>query len=204
MSNPYSVTRDFEDALCEYTGSSFAVAVNSCTAALILSIQWCDRHDIPRPQTGIQIPRRTYVSVANAIILAGCFPTWRDQDWRGTYQLRPLPVWDSARRFTSGMYKPGQFQCVSFSTSKILGDEQGGAILHDNEEADTWFRRMRFDGRTEGVDPKDDTFGLVGMHCLMTPSVSARLLLKLYHLPKHNADLGHYDYPDLSKHKAFQ
>ena len=76
--------------------------------------------------------------------------------------------------------------------------------MHDNEEADTWFRRMRFDGRTEGVDPKDDTFDLVGMHCLMTPSVSARLLLKLYHLPKHNADLGHFDYPDLSKHKAFQ
>jgi len=131
-------------------------------------------------------------------------PEWRDEDWRGAYQLKPLPVWDCARRFTSGMYVAGQFQCVSFSASKILGAEQGGAILHDNAEADAWFRRMRFDGRTEGVDHMDDTFDLIGHHCLMLPSVAATLLLRLYHLPKHNADLPEVEYPDLSKSPAFR
>ena len=201
---PYEVTRRFEAALCTYTGAPYAVALNSCTAALLLAVQWCDRHDIPRPMNGVQIPRRTYVSVPCAIKLAGCFPTWRDEQWRGAYQLKPLPVWDCARRFTSGMYVAGQFQCVSFSASKILSAEQGGAILHDNRDADTWFRRMRFDGRTEGVDAMEDTFDFIGMHCIMLPSVAAQLLVKLYHLPKHNEDLPEREYPDLSLHPAFR
>ena len=201
---PYAVTCRFEDELCKYTGARYAVAVNSCTAALLLAVQWCDRHDTSRPMTGVSIPRRTYVSVPCAIKLAGCFPTWRDEDWRGAYQLKPLPVWDSARRFTTNMYIPGQFQCVSFAASKILGAEQGGAILHDNAEADAWFRKMRFDGRTEGVDPHNDIFTVVGHHCIMIPSVAATLLVRLHHLPKHNDDLPFYDYPDLSQHSAFK
>jgi hypothetical protein len=65
--------------------------------------------------------------------------------------------------------------CVSFHWSKTLGGvPQGGAILHDDEEADAWLRRARFDGRTEGVAPKDDTFTLIGWHCYMSPTTSLR------------------------------
>lgn len=200
MYSPYEITRQFEQALCAYTGAPFAVAVNSCSAALLLSLLWGSRDYQPI----VNIPRRTYVSVPCAIRLAGLRVDWRDEDWRGQYQLRPFPIMDSARRFTSAMYREGLFQCVSFAAAKILGAEQGGAILHDNAEADAYFRRMRFDGRTEGVDPQDDTFDIVGHHCIMIPSVAATLLVRLHHLPKHNADLAHYEYPDLSKHKAFQ
>ena len=204
MQSPYAVTKQFEAALCAYTGARYAVAVNSCTAALLLAVKW-HTPKMPAPLEGINIPRHTYVSVPQAILNAGPFwVTWRDEDWRGAYQLYPLKVWDCARRFTSGMYRAGQFQCVSFAAAKILGAEQGGAILHDNAEADAWFRRMRFDGRTEGVDPLADTFDLIGHHCIMLPSVAATLLVRLHHLPKHNADLPHYEYPDLSKHPAFK
>lgn len=199
--NPYQVTEDFEAALRGYCGAPYAVAVNSATAALLLSCEW---HADKSWRSHLEIPRRTYVSVPCVILRAGFRIRWTDEEWRGAYQLKPLPVWDCARRFTGGMYVPGQFQCVSFSTSKILGIEQGGAILHDNRDADKWFRRMRFDGRTEGVDPKDDTFDLIGHHCIMLPSIAAQALLKLYHLPKHNEDLPEYDYPDLSKHPAFR
>lgn len=201
MSNPYQVTRDFETALCNYTGAPFAVALNSCSAALLLAVAWFREQGLAG---SVQIPRHTYVSVPCAIKLAGCYVHWRNEQWRGTYRLKPLPIWDSARRFTSGMYVAGQFQCVSFATTKILGIEQGGAILHDNAEADAWFRRMRFDGRTEGVDPKDDTFDVIGYHCLMLPSIAAQLILKLHHLPRHNDDLPDYPYPDLSVHPAFR
>ena len=203
MLNPYSVTRDFELALCEYTGSRFACAVNSCTAALLLCCEWYFNYE---PSQGIpSIPKKTYCSVPMAIMRAG-FPgvLFRDEKWRGAYQLEPYPIWDCARRFTSGMYVPSQFQCISFSSSKILGIEQGGAILHDNENADRWFRRMRFDGRTEGVDQREERFTELGHHCIMLPSIAAQALLKLYHLPKHNKDLLEYDYPDLSKHEVFK
>lgn len=199
--NPYQVTRDFESALCSYTGAPFAVAVNSCTAALQLAVEWF-RRDGDYGQ--IEIPRRTYVSVPCAIIHAGARPTFRDENWTGSYQLKPLPIWDCARRFTSNMYIKGEFQCVSFSTTKILGSEQGGAILHDSPTANPWLRKMRFDGRTEDVDQREDSFKLAGHHCIMLPSTAAQLILKLYHLPRENPDLPHYNYPDLSTHTAFR
>ncbi len=193
--NPYQVTKDFEAALREYTGAPYAVALNSCTAAILLAARWCKGED----EKDVEIPCRTYVSVPNALKLAGCRVRFRNEEWTGVYQIKPLPVWDCARRFTFGMYQSGQFQCVSFATTKILGIEQGGAILHSDEEADIWFRRMRFDGRSEGVDPRNDTFTLVGHHCIMLPSIAAQLILKLHHLPRHNDDLPEYDYPDLSR-----
>jgi len=98
----------------------------------------------------------------------------------------------------------GEFICVSFHASKTLGLEQGGAILHDNAEADAWFRRARFDGRAEGVSPKDDTGIIVGWHCYMNPSTAAQGILKLHSLPRHNDPLPNDDYPDLSQLEAFK
>lgn len=197
--SPYTVTRDFEQQLCFYTGARYAVAVNSGTAALLLCLLWWKRSN----PALVGLPRRTYVSVACAAKQAGYEITWRDEHWQGMYQLQGTQIYDSARRFTSGMYFAGSYLCVSFSTSKILGAEQGGAILHDDAAADSWFRKMRFDGRTEGIDPRVDTFDVVGHHCIMLPSTAAELILKLHHLPRDNADLPYHEYPDLSQHAAF-
>lgn len=216
MSGPYDVVRQFEAELCRYTGAPYAVAVNSCTMALLLAVAWHLRDQeaegrglIWHQPTPVEMPRRTYVSVPMAIIHAGGRPTFRDEEWRGAYQLKPLPVWDSARWFTGGLYQalgdyPGKLVCVSFHASKSLGDTQGGAILHDNAEADAWLRRARFDGRKEGVAPKDDRFDMVGWHCYLSPDVAARLLLKLYSLPVHNEPLPNDDYPDLSRMEIFR
>lgn len=201
--NPYHVVRLFEAALCRYTGARYAVTVNSCSMAILLAVAWHRLRMNPMECT-VEIPRRTYVSVPMSIRHAGCWPKFRDEEWLGEYQLRPLPVWDSARRFTSGMFVPGQFQCVSFQAAKILNDTQGGAILHDDPEADAWLRRSRFDGRGEGIAPKDDTFTQIGWHAYMSSDVAARLLLKLHSLPKHNAPLPNDPYPDLSTMEIFK
>lgn len=227
--NPHQATKDFERALCEYTGAPYAVAVNSCTAALTLAVAWgigrMQRTAMNmqfEPRVSIEIPKRTYVSVPQAIIHAGGRPTFRDEDWRGLYQLRPLLVWDSARWFAENMYRNaalwgsnavvdgvrvgfgGEMLCVSFHASKTLGLEQGGAILHDNPEADAWLRRARFDGRTEGVAPKDDRFDMVGWHCYLNPSTAALGILRLHSLPKHNEPLPNDPYPDLSTFEVFR
>lgn len=226
--NPHQVTRDFERALCEYTGARFAVAVNSCTMALTLAVAWHRKQAPPYVSKNfgeapfiVQVPKRTYVSVPMAIIHAGGRPTFRDEEWRGCYQLRPLPVWDSARWFTAGMYSgqvpeggpggmlvdhdmSGHMLCVSFHASKTLGLEQGGAILHDSPEADAWLRRARFGGRAEGVAPKDDRFDMIGWHCYMNPSTAAQGILRLHSLPRHNAPLPNDDYPDLSQMEIFR
>ena len=139
-----------------------------------------------------------------SIIHAGGTVTFRDEDWRGAYQLKPYPIWDSARRFTSGMYRAGQHQCLSFHWQKILGVQQGGAILTDNLDARDWYRRVRFDGRTVGVAPKDDTFDTLGWHAYLSPEVAAQGLVRLASLPNHNQDLPNDDYPDLSKMEIFK
>ena len=158
-----------------------------------------------------------------SIVHAGGRPVFEDLNWYGGYQLKPFPVWDYARRFTSGMYcgkligthgamldSAGHMLCVSFHHTKILGlAAHGGAILHDNDEADEWLLRARFDGRKEGVAPKDDTFPMIGWHCYMTPATAAEGLMRISVLPKHNDDLpwgpgtSSY-YPDLSRLEIFK
>lgn len=196
--NPHQVTKDFELALSFYTGAPFVVAVNSCTMALFLACKYAGVGTVA-------IPKRTYVSVPMSIIHAGGSIFFEDLLWKGAYQLKPYRIWDSARRFTGRMFEDfgkdspkEKFVCVSFHASKILGIEQGGAILHNSEAADAWFRRARFDGRSEGVPPKDDSFPMLGWHCYMNPSTAAQGLLKLHSLPKYNPDLDNDDYPDLS------
>lgn len=201
MVNPYEIVRTFERAVADYTGARYCVSVNSCTMALLLSL---DYMRYTQGWAKVLVPKKTYVSVPQSVKHAGHRVEFGDIAWFGKYKLNPFPVWDSARLFTSGMYEPGQYQCVSFQASKILGDTQGGAILHDNPGADKWLRKARFDGRTEGVAPKDDDFDMLGWHCYMSPDVAARLLLKLSVLPKHNDPLPNDPYPDLSKFEVFR
>jgi dTDP-4-amino-4,6-dideoxygalactose transaminase len=209
--NPHAVTEEFERALCEYTGAPYAVAVNSCTMAILLAVdramRFNDRRG-PMDRT-VEIPKRTYISVPMSIRHAGAWPIFRDETWESFYELRPLNIWDSARYFSSGMFKSfsalgARYVCVSFHASKTLGLEQGGAILHDDAEADLWFRRARFDGRTPGVAPKDDTFDMIGYHCYLNPSTAAQGILRLHSLPKHNAPLPNDDYPNLSAMEIFR
>lgn len=226
MSNPFQVVKDFERALCAYTGAPFAVTTTSCTDALKLAVNWHlkDRlaqqahgDDFPWARPHIDIPKRTYVGVPMAIIHAGGRPTFRDEEWRGAYQLKPLEVWDCARWFTSRMYLKlengdrigDQMLCVSFHWSKTLGIQQGGAILHDDPEADRWLRMARFDGRQEGVAPKDQKEWIIGHHAYMAPETAAAGLVRLRNLPRHNDPLPwgpgtDSDYGDLSQLEIFR
>lgn len=230
MKHPFSIVKDFEDAVAEYTGAPYCVAVNSCTNALflclayhnyVLKLRGNDRSAskggilLPRNlrTSVVEIPKHTYVSVPMQIKHARYDVEFRDEDWKGIYQLKPFCIWDAARRFTCNMFHdinfvsdkiPTDYVCVSFHWSKILGIQQGGAILHNDPQFDIWARRARFDGRTEGIAPKDDKFEQLGWHMYMSPEIAAEGLVRLYHLPKHNADLPNDDYPDLSKIELFR
>lgn len=197
----HAVTRAFEAELCRYTGATYAVATTSCTQAILMALAWF--HQTQGPQA-VSMPKLSYVGVPAAVLNAGHAVQFREEDWEGEYQFTPLPVWDSARRFTKGMFRPGAMQCVSFHWSKILGLSQGGAILHDNPHADGWLRRARFDGRTEGVDPKADSVQYPSWHAYLSPEVAAHGLMKLSLIPEHNRDLPRSDYPDLSLMDAFK
>lgn len=218
MTNPFSVVKDFENAVAQYTGAPYCVAVNSCTNALFLCLVYHKLHKVrkmTRDYHTVEIPKRTYVSVPMQIMHAEFFVSFRDEEWEGAYQLKPFNIWDAARRFTSNMWKdivydkdgytgPDYFVCTSHHWSKILGVQQGGCILHNSQQADQWFRRARFDGRTEGIHPKNDSIKQLGWHMYMSPEIAAEGLVRLHHLPKNNEDLPNDDYPDLSKLEIFK
>lgn len=215
--NAFQIVRDFEKALCEYTGAPLAVAVNSCTNALFLALKYRSIHGMD-----ITIPKRTYCSVPMQIQHAGGFPKFEDNNWLGMYQLKPYHIYDSARWLTENMWKTKYFEiaesvspnlmcinttpviCLSFHWSKTLGIQQGGAILHADINADRWLRKARFDGRTEGIAPKDDKGMIAGYHMYMSPEIAAEGLVRMMHLPKHNAPMPNDDYPDLSELEIFQ
>lgn len=204
MRDAHSVTRDFESALCRYTGAKYAVTTTSCTMAIQIALAWWWNEGPRQEVVHLSMPRLSYVGVPAAMLNAGFIPEFRDEQWQGEYQFGTLPVWDSARRFTSGMFRPGAMQCVSFHWSKICGLSQGGAVLHDNDEADAWMRRYRFDGRTEGADPATDQVQFPSVHGYLSPEVAAHGLMKLSLLPLHNDDLPNSRYPDLSLLEAFK
>lgn len=212
MNNPYQVVKDFEKVLCEYTGAPFCVATTSCTMALLLAVRCSIRASLDvRPY--IEIPKRTYIGVPMSIIHAGGWPVFRDEAWCGSYQLKPLPVYDSARWLTTDLYnivarlgdqRGSGMVCLSFHWTKTLAIGQGGAILLDDPEADLWLRRARFDGRREGVPASLDTFDMLGWHAYMSPRDAAEGLSRLAVLPEHNDPLTNSDYPDLSNIELFQ
>lgn len=232
MSDPHKVTKDFEQALCDYTGAPYCVTTTSCTMALLLAVKWHLRND---PSVGfdsgwsqhgadpvrpsISIPKRTYVGVPMSIIHAGGRPTFRDEDWYGAYLLDPLPIWDSARRFRRGMYNSpswsqlgnddapwlgGEMVCLSFHWSKVLGIQQGGAILHADKHADAWLRKARFDGRTEGLAAHQSVYDVIGYHAYLSPEVAAAGLMRLSIIDPYAPDLPKSDYIDLSQLEIFR
>lgn len=207
MKNAFEIVKDFENAVAEYTGAPYCVSVNSCTNALFLCLRFYKNRPEFKGVQHIYLPKKTYVSVPMQVKHAGFLPVFENINWEGSYPLAPFPIYDAARRFTSNMFEGyglgKNYICVSFHWSKILGIQQGGAILHNDPDFDIWARKSRFDGRTEGVKPKDDN-PIMGWHMYLSPEIAAEGLVRLMHLPKNNPDLPNDDYPDLSQMDIFK
>ena len=71
-----------EEKFCEYTGADYAVALNSCTAGLHLSMLV---NDIKAGDEVITSPM-TFCATANAIIHTGAIPVFVDID-KNTFNL---------------------------------------------------------------------------------------------------------------------
>lgn len=177
------------------------MCVESCTAAIFLSLQWHKKLGVIGE---IKIPKYTYPSVPCSIINSGGSVKFWDLDWEGQYKLYPLEIWDAALRFKKNMYLSG-LQCISFHVKKLLPIGRGGAILTDNFGAVKWLRKARFDGRNP-VPLQEDNFDMLGWNCYMQPSDAARGLQLLQALgDRELEDLKVEDqkYCDLSRFKIY-
>jgi len=62
------------------------------------------------------------------------------------------------------MYRPGQFQCLSFGWTKPLQLGRVGAILTDDVDAYRLFSRQRADGRDLNIPWQSETELILGWH----------------------------------------
>lgn len=200
--NPYKVVQDFEKALSEYTGAPFVVTVESCSAALFLCCLYYKVNEV-------EIPKRTYPSVAWGIIHANGKVKFRDEDWqqRGYYYLGDTPIVDSAKYIARNMYEnfylKGKAVCLSFHARKALPIGRGGCVLTANNHLAEFIRIMRHDGRTAGVPLKDDNITMAGWNMLLEPEKAARGLMLMGNLEDENK-LPYEEYPDIYETTFFK
>jgi len=199
--NPYKIVQMFEEEVSLYTGAPFAISVDSCTNALFLCCKYLNVDEVT-------IPSKTYLSVPMSIINAGgnivFDKTPKTNHWIGIYQLKPYPIYDSAKRFTSNMYIEGSLMCLSFHIKKNLGIGKGGMILTDNPNAAEWFKKARYEGRNE-VYYKEDNINSIGWNMYMTPQEAAQGLALMQNYPEHKSDLDEINgYRDLTEFEIFK
>ena len=195
--NPYEAVREFESQLSDYTGAPYVVCVDSSTDALFLC---CYRLEVDV----VTIPKHTYLSVPMSVIHSGGKVEFEDLEWSGIYQLKPYSIWDSAKRMKRNMYIKGSYMTLSFHIQKHIPIGKGGAILCDNKDDYEWFKKARYEGRSE-VSYHDDDIEFCGWNMYMTPQEAVRGMELLRGLPDDSDDLvENPPYRDLTTFKVFK
>ena len=201
LHNPYKIVRLFEEEIAHYTGAPHAILVDSCTNALFLICKYLEVGEVT-------IPSKTYLSVPQSIIHAGGEVVFDRREetnhWKGIYQLKPYPIYDAAKRLKKDMYIPNTYMGLSFHIKKLLPIWKGGMILTDNAEAADWFKKARYEGRSEKFYKEDDiTFH--GWNMYMTPQQAAQGLAMFQNYSAEGGDLGEDNgYRDLTEFTVFK
>lgn len=194
----------FEKKVAAFAGSKYAVTTDCCTHGVFLSLKYLQASNQLQPGTTITIPDRTYISIAQNIIHAGCNVKFEDIEWSGMYQLKPTPVWDAATRWRKGMYQGG-LHVVSFQLKKRIPIGRGGMILTDDAEAYRWLKKASYDGRDLNVPQWEDDYEIMGYHYYMTPEDAARGIMLMDRVPEYMEDCGgHENYSKLSEKTLFR
>jgi len=201
INNPYKIVQMFEEELATFTGAPYAISVDSCTNAIFLCCTYLKVKEVT-------IPSKTYLSVPQSIIHAGgeviFDKTEKANSWSGIYQLKPYPIYDAAKRLKKEMYIEGTFMTLSFHIKKNLGISKGGMILTDNEKAAQWFKKARYEGRSE-KNYKEDDFTFLGWNMYMTPQQAAHGLALLQNYSSQASDQDELNgYRDLTEFSIFK
>lgn len=202
--DPRDVVDMFEQKVAKFAGSKYAVSVDCCTNGMFLCLKYLQHKGELSVNDELTIPKRTYVSAAMLIKHAGNAVKFDEIEWSGIYQIAPTRVWDSAVRWTEGMYVGNNaLQVISFQIKKRIPIGRGGIILTDDAEAYRWLKLASYDGRdltTPYTDP--DHVSMIGYHMYMTPEDAARgiiLIDAVNQSTRIHEDSGNYTmYTDVS------
>ena len=189
--------RYFEYLIADFFGAPYAVAVDSCTHGVELSLRYTKAKLII-------VPKRTYPSIPFLAHKLNIELEWTDEAWYDYYYLTD-DVIDAAVLWKANSYIPGTFMSISFQHQKHLSLGRGGVILTDDAEAAVQLKKMAHDGRLPMLPWRDQNIDTIGYHYYMTPETASRGLEKfgeaINTLPR---KWVYTDWPDLTEMDVFK
>jgi len=167
--------KEFEKKFAIYIGAKYCVVVNSCAAAIFLSLKYLSTKN--KKIKTVYVPSFTYAATANEILHAGLKIKWGDVDKQGLL-IKPeqenfdlaIPVHyagqkadtnykvpvieDSAHLIKKNQCKNNpNLVCFSFYATKNIGMGEGGAVCTNNKKIYNWLVQARSHGITkDGFD----------------------------------------------------
>lgn len=175
-------TIDFENEFAKFVKAKHAIAVNSCTSALFLSLKALDI----KKGDEVIVPSFTFASTANVIVHCGAKPVFVDikpEDFnidpksvsekmsKKTKVIMPvhfagrlaqtdfptLVVEDSAHRIIKN-HQSKNLVCYSFYATKNITTGEGGMITTEDGDLAKWLQKARLHGLSHDAwkryDPK--------------------------------------------------
>lgn len=165
-------TLKFEEEFARYVGAKYAVAVNSCTAAMFLSLKALGIG----PGDEVVVPSFTFPATVSVVVHCGAIPVFSDVNpddftmdqkslekaiTKKTRAVIPvhyggnraiiktsLPIIeDSAHFIPKNGDNPNSYtRCYSFYATKNMTTGEGGMITTNDEETAEWLRKARLHG----------------------------------------------------------
>ncbi len=183
-----SVVSDFEDAIADYVGAKYAVALNSATNAIFLTFL--------NKNSRIAIPSIIPPVVPNALLTAGNKITFYDNiDWVGDsyvlHKFKDYKVVDSAQKLERNQFikecDDNDLMIFSFYPTKPVGSCDGGIIVSNDADKIQYFREMSLNGMSYAENNWDRKIKFVGYKMYMN-SIQARIALSNFNSYKHKLD----------------
>jgi len=185
----YKAVTEFENEIAKFCGSKYVVAVDCCTNAIFLCLEYFAGYEIT-------IPSRTYIGVYFSAKNCGYDIKFRDIEWEKMYRIEDTPIYDAACYFEKDMYIPNTLMCLSFSYKKRLPIGRGGAILTDDEEFKNWCVSSRNLGKDITKNLFEQVYIHDGWNMLFHPDLARKGLGLLKKLPDSQI-VTYKDYPDI-------
>jgi len=169
--NDFEIVKIFEEKISEFFGSLYAIAVDSCTHGVELSLRYTNAKKII-------VPKKTYLSIPFLSYKLNINLEWKDEEWVDYYYLTENVI-DAAVLWKKNSYIPNTFMSVSFQYQKHLNLGRGGIILTNDETAAIQLKKMSYDGRLPMIPWREQNIDIVGYHYYMTPETAQMGLEKL-------------------------
>lgn len=203
ITDNFDIVDMFEKRMAEFAGSKYAVAVDSCTHAIHLCLEFQKTKNLEK--SDITLPSKTYVSVPMQCINAGFRIKFENIEWQDHYYLKPYHIIDAAGCFYRDMFCDFEEDlfCISFGNRKPFALGKGGMIFTDIRYKYEWLKFASFDGRDRHKEVMENTFENIGWHYQMIPEVAAQGLVKFNMEQYIETSNFHHYYRDISKLPCF-